>query len=183
MGLGLSLTTFSPGSTISSSSMNSNFSSINNAALPNDSGAISTDGSGVITSTGLIIGSSEHITLGSSSTIRFTDGTTTNDVLYVEAAGHTDIQTWKSGGKVNIKDNSANTFIAFNPSSHGLQYADSNSVLHDVLYVNTGANETYLQLFGNAKLKIKDQNGNDLASLDTSGNWKTKGTQTASTTP
>lgn len=52
-GLGLGLTSFSSGTTISSSSMNSNFSAINNGAIANDAGSITTDNSGTITSVGI----------------------------------------------------------------------------------------------------------------------------------
>jgi hypothetical protein len=72
---------------------------------------------------------------------------------------------------------------AINPSDHSLAFADSGQNLHDIIYVNTGANETYIQALGSGKIRIKDNNGNDLASFDSSGNLRTKGTMTASTTP
>jgi hypothetical protein len=179
-GIGASLTTFISGNVISSSAVNNNFSSLNSSGLSNDSGSISTSGGGIITSTGLVIGSSEHIVLGSTSTVRFNS----QDVLYIESAvGFTDIQAYGPGGQIRFKDNSANTVAAIVPADHSLAFADGGGNLHDTLYVNTGANELYIQLFGSAKLRIKDQGGNDLASLDPSGNWRTKGTQTASVTP
>jgi hypothetical protein len=160
--------------------MNSNFSAINSAALPSDSGAISTSGGGIITATGFAIGNSEHIVLGTSSTIRFNS----QDVLYIESAtGHTDIQLYGAGGQIRFKDSSANTIAAINPSNHSLAFADGSTVLHDVVYVNTGAGETYFQMVGGGKMRFKDSNGNDLASFDTSGNLRTKGTVTASVTP
>jgi len=48
-GIGASLTTFSSGTTIQSSQVNSNFSALNNGGVSNDSGNITTDGTGVIT--------------------------------------------------------------------------------------------------------------------------------------
>jgi hypothetical protein len=180
MSLGLALTTFVPSTTISSSSMNSNFSAINAAALPSDSGAISTSGGGILTATGFTLGNSEHIILGTSSTIRFNS----QDVLYTEtASGHTDIQLYGSGGQIRFKDQSGNTIAAINPADHSLAFADSGQNLHDIIYVNTGANETYIQALGSGKIRIKDNNGNDLASIDNSGNLRTKGTMTASVTP
>lgn len=53
-GIGASITTFSPGTTISSSSMNSSLSAINSGGIANDSGSISTSGSGTMTLPGLI---------------------------------------------------------------------------------------------------------------------------------
>jgi hypothetical protein len=54
-GIGASLTTFSSGTTISSSSVNGNFTSLNNSGISNDSGNISTNGSGQMTLPGLIV--------------------------------------------------------------------------------------------------------------------------------
>jgi hypothetical protein len=134
----------------------------------------------VITATGLTIGSSEHITLGSSSTIRFG----TQDVLYVEtASGHTDIQLYNSSGQIRFKDASGNTFAAMNASTHGLDFADSGQNLHDCMYVNTGSNELYIQMFGSGNMVFKDNNGNNMAHLDHSGNLVLKGTLTQSGTP
>jgi hypothetical protein len=179
-GIGASLVSASPGTTIASSTYNSNLTSLNNAGVSNDGGNVQTDGSGNITATGFIVGTSGHFTLGTSGTVRFS----THDVLYVESAsGHTDLQLYGSGGQIRFKDASGNTVAAINPSDHSFALADGSQVLHDIVYVNTGANETYFQALGSGKIRFKDNNGNDLASLDSSGNWRTKGTQTASVTP
>lgn len=183
MGIGASLTTFVTSTTISSSAMNSNFSSINSSGVSNDSGSISTSGGGIITATGFVLGSSEHINLGSGTTIQFNAGAGAHDVFYVEtASGHTDVQCYGSG-QIRFKDSSGNTIVAVNPSNHSIAFADGSSALHDVISVNTGAGETYFQMEGGGKIRFKDSGGNDLASIDTSGNLRTKGTVTASVTP
>jgi hypothetical protein len=134
----------------------------------------------VITSTGLVIGSSEHIVLGSTSTVRFNS----QDVLYVETAvGFTDIQAYGPGGQIRFKDSSASTVAAIVPADHSLAFADSGGNLRNIVYANTGAGELYLQMIGSGKIRFKDSGGNDLASIDTSGNLRTKGTVTASVTP
>lgn len=57
-GIGAGLTTFSSGSTISSSAVNSNFSAINNGGVGNDGGTLTTNGSGILTVVGLVTGTS-----------------------------------------------------------------------------------------------------------------------------
>lgn len=54
-GLDVNPTSFSSGTTISSSSMNSNFNAIVNAAINNDSGAITTDLNGTMTLPGIVV--------------------------------------------------------------------------------------------------------------------------------
>lgn len=54
-GIGASLTSASPGTTISSSTYNSNQNNLNNSGISNDSGSISTSGSGTMTLPGLIV--------------------------------------------------------------------------------------------------------------------------------
>jgi hypothetical protein len=183
MGIGAAITTFSTNTTISSSAMNSNFSSLNNAGLGNDSSAISTSGTGIITATGFSLGNSEHVLLGTGSTIQFTNGTTTNDTFYVETApGHTDIQCFGTG-QIRFKDHSGNTVAAVNPSNHSFALADSGQNLHDIVYVNTGSNETYFQMMGSGNFIVKDQNGTNLMHIDHSGNMVIKGSLTQNGTP
>jgi|SRR5580765_1761993 len=57
-GIGASLTTFSAGTVISSSNVNSNFSALNNGGVGNDSGTITTSGTGILTVIGLVTGTS-----------------------------------------------------------------------------------------------------------------------------
>jgi len=57
-GIGASLTSASPGTTIASATYNSNQNALNNAGISNDSGSISTNGSGVLTAVGLVAGNS-----------------------------------------------------------------------------------------------------------------------------
>jgi hypothetical protein len=54
VGLDVTLTSFSPGTTIQSSQMNNNFSAIVGAAINNDAGTITTDLAGTLTTIGLI---------------------------------------------------------------------------------------------------------------------------------
>jgi len=180
MGIGASLTTFSPGSTIQSSQVNGNFTSLNNSGLSNDSGSISTSGGGVITAAGFVTSSGDNISISTSGKLQFGS----NNVMYVETAtGFLDLQAYGAGGKVVFKDSSGNSIAAINPSSHALQLVDNSAVYHDIIYANTGSAETYFQMLGGGKMRFKDSGGNDIASLDASGNWRTKGTQTASVTP
>jgi hypothetical protein len=180
MGIGASLTTFSPGTTISSSAINANFSSLNSSGLSNDSGAISTSGGGVITATGFVTSSGDNVSISTSGKLQFGS----NNVMYVETAnGFLDLQMYGSGGKITFKDNSGNSVAAINPGTHSLQFVDNSSVYRDALYINTGAGEIYIQQIGSGKFIVKDVNGNNLFSVDSSGNLKSKGSLTQNTTP
>ena len=180
VGIGASLTTFSPGTTIQSSQVNSDLAAINSSGVSNDSGSISTSGGGVITATGFTTSTGGNVTVSATGKIYFGS----NPCIFVEkAVGFLDLQAYGSGGKIVFKDSSSNPIAAINPGTHSLQFIDSSSVYRDAIYVNTGAGELYAQQIGSGKFIVKDVNGNNLFSVDSSGNLKSKGSLTQNTTP
>lgn len=183
MGIGASITTFSPGSTISSSTMNSNFSSINNSGLSNDGGNITTDGGGNMGMTSLTINSG-HITMPNNTTLQFKNtGGTAKDVLTINGANQTQLQAGTTGGTIAFSDANGTIHMAFNMTNNSFQFKDSGNVLRDIVYLD-GANSTTIQQ-GNSsnKMYFKNASGGALASLDGSGNFRCAGTVTASVTP
>lgn len=105
------------------------------------------------------------------------------NLVGVDSAGNTAFQAFPDTNKIVIYDKNGVACFAFAPATKSLQIADSGNVLRDVLYVNTGAGETYWQAIGTGKIRIKKNDGTDLFSIDSSGNVRPKGTITASVTP
>lgn len=184
MGIGASLTTFSSGTTISSSAVNANFSSLNNSGLPNDSGAISTDGSGNMTVVGLIVGSSGVIFPNNTALkMKNTSGTVRN-VMLVDANNSLTLKSPENGGQFTFTDQGGTIVAGMNVNTRTFQMWNSlSSTLRDVLYVTNGFTSLQIADSGAGKILFKDQTGANKASIDNNGNLRCAGTVTASVTP
>src|SRR6266849_851742 len=96
----------------------------------------------------------------------------------IDAGAGTDTYIKARGGKIICQSPNGTSLWMINPGTKGLEF---NNV--PIIYINTGAQETYIQMYGNGHIIFKDKFGNNIASLDSSGNMRLKGSLTQNTTP